>query len=291
MQEASFDPTRPTAMKLHVDPAETPAPDPAGLKVRIAEQVRVDSRERHALTPEHAVRRLAPGLPREQLAALLSEMAAEGRYGDIKAIVAPSGRVYLFSEAHLIALEAQERGRAEEAKLAMVERIRADSRKVALTPVADLDPLVPGADPARRDALLAELQADERFRDIRTVTGPGGERYCHSDAFVSGTYSQIMMRAKTRDACLGIAELVRERSRTLPKPTRLTTFEDPVFGIDPGRLEAAVEETLSRPEYADIKRLVHPETGGVYLYSDRFLAPQQAFLIMDWDEVGAARNP
>jgi hypothetical protein len=284
MQEASFDPTRPTAMKLHVDAAETPAPDPAELKARIAELVRADSRDRRALTEEPAVRRLAPGLPREQLAALLSEMAAEGRYGDIKAVVAPSGRVYLFSEAHLIALEAQERGRAAEAKLAMVERIRADSRKIALTPVADLDPLVPGADPARRDALLAELQADERFKDIRTVTGPGGERYYHSDAFVSGSYSQIMMRARTRDACLGIAELV-------PKPTRLTTFEDPVFGIDPARLEASVQETLSRPEYADIKRLVHPETGGVYLYSDRFLDPQQAFLIMDWDEVGAARNP
>ncbi|MFT3912864.1 MAG: hypothetical protein QM704_01905 [Anaeromyxobacteraceae bacterium] len=288
-----YDPTQPVVReKLHlVTDDDAPEVDPAPLRLRIAERVRADSRDRRALTPDAALFALVPELSRSELRALLEEMSREGAYGDIKAVVAPSGRVYLFSERHLIAVEAAELGRLEEARLAVVERIRADSSRITLTAAADLEPLLPYPEPERREAFLAELRADPRFQDIQAVTGPKGETYYHSDRFVSGNYGAIMMRARASDPCWSIAELVRDRSRIMPAPTRLDVFRDPVFQLDADRLGGFVDELLAREGYADVKKLVHPRTRALYLYSDRWLDEGRAREIMDWEEVGALRNP
>lgn len=291
MADQTFDPTRPRVEKLQVEAAEPPPPDGAALKARIAEKVRADSTERKALTSEFAIRALEPELPRERLSALLAEMGSEDRYGDIKAIVTPSGRIYLFSEAQLVWIEASDQARNEEAKIAIVQQIRADSRRTALTAAADLEPLFPTADPEERDRLVAELRADPRFADIGVVTGPKGETYYHSDLYLSGSYAGIQMRAKLDDPLWAIAAFVRERSRIMPTPTKLSLFEEPVFGIDPAKLSAFVDEVLKKPEYADLKKMVHPTTGAIYLYSEKYLEAKRAFFIMDWDEVGAAQNP
>jgi hypothetical protein len=277
--------------KLNVEAAEPPKPDLALVKERIAERVRCDSRDRGRLTPEHELGAVAPELEPGELSALLAEMAGQGLFGDVKGLVAPSGRVYLFSEKHLIAIEAAELERVEEARFAIVERIRADSSRITLTLAADLEPLYPFTEPEKRASFLAETLADERFADIQTVKGPKGELYYHSDQYVSGNYGAIMMRAKAKDPCWAIAELVRDRSRIMPAPTRATLFSEAVFEIDPTTLDATLGELLQASEYADLKRLVHPTTGAVYLYSDRYLDAQRAFYIMDWEEVGAQRNP
>jgi hypothetical protein len=290
----NFDPSCLPAEKLRTNPAETPEPAPAEVKARIAGQVRADSRERAAPTPEHVIQQLFPELAVQRVSELLAEMAAEPAYADVKAVVAPTGRVYLFSEVHLAREAAAERCLVEEAKLEMVDKIRKDSLFIALTPLADLDRYFPSPDPGRRAALLAELRADERFQDIQTLAGPGDELHFHSDRHLSCNYGRIMMRAKANDPGLAIAELVRDRSRVMPAPTNVTLFRDRVFAISAAQLGAFVEG-LARPEaapqYADIKRLVHPETGAVYLYSEKWLAEGDAARMMDWEEVGAARNP
>jgi len=289
--EHFFDPTQPAVPdKLHVVAPESPEPGGAELKASIAARVREDSKAGR-LTAEGAVRGLSPEFTRARVSELLAEMATENAYGDVKAIVAPSGRVYLFSEATLIVVEAQEKARAEEAKVIIVERIRADSRALALTSLAELEPLFPSADPAAREALLAELEADPRFHDVQRVAGPKGEVFFHSDAHVSGNYGKIMMRSKTMDVGWAIAEFVRDRAMIQPAPTKITVFRDPVFGIDFGKIEAYLLETIAKPEYADIKKLVHPQTGAVYLYSDKHLTEQQATYFMNWEEVERDRNP
>jgi hypothetical protein len=290
----SYDPAQAVGEKLQASPSETPELDPAELKRRIAEQVRADSRERQLPTQEHVIQALAPDLPREQLSELLAEMAGEAALVDIKAVVAPSGRVYLFSEASLSRNAAAERCLLEEAKIAIVERIRRDSRFIALTSMTDLEPLFPSPEPERRAALLAELQADARFRDIQVLTGPGGELHFHSDATLSGNYGKIMMRAKANNPAMAIAELVRDRSRVMPAPTKVTLFNDRVFELAPAQIEGFLAKLATpdaEPEFADIKKLVHPETGAVYLYSDKWLIEAAAFRVMDWEEVGMARNP
>jgi hypothetical protein len=218
-------------------------------------------------------------------------MAGQGAYADVRAVVAPTGRIYLFSEKHLIALEATELGRAEEAKHAIVERIRQDSSGIVLTRPEDLEALYPFPEPERRAALLEELRADPRFQDVQQTTGPDGQVFWHSEKYVSGNYATIMMRAKAGDALVSIAEFVRERSRNMPATVPVSQFEDPVFGIDFLGIEAKLEELARLPAYADIRRLVHPETGAVHLYSSRHLQERRAFELMDWVEVGALRNP
>jgi len=286
-----FDVTERIPDKINVAQDDAPKPDLVAVKNRIAERVRSNSRDGKKLTPDHEVLALAPELEPDELRALLAEMAGQGLFGDIQAVVAPSGRIYLFSQKFLIAVEAADLGKIEEARHAIVERIRSDSSRVTLTTEADLEPLFPFPEPARRAALLAEIQADERFQDIVKVTGPKGEVYYHSDRHVSGNYAAVMMRAKAGDPLFAIAEFVRNNSRIMPAPTKITAFGDPVFGIDPARLDGVVEQVLRTSAYADVKRIVHPETRAVYLYSDRYLDEERAFGIMDWNEVGALRNP
>jgi hypothetical protein len=289
-----FDPTLSPPDKLRANPSETPEIDPAAVKARLAALVRADSSERRAPTQEHSVQELAPGLPAERWSELLAEMAAEPAYADIKAVVTPSGRVYLFSEPRLNRNDAAERCFVEEAKIAIAEKIRSDSQYVVLTPMADLERLLPWPEPERRAALVAELRADPRFEDIQAVTGPGGELHLHSDRYVSSSYGRIMTGARANDPARAISEFVRDRSRDIPAPTKITVFRDQVFAISSAQLASFVEG-LDRPEgggeHADIKKLVHPATGAVYLYSDRWLVEAAAVRIMDWEEVGSARNP
>ncbi|HUJ26437.1 MAG TPA: hypothetical protein VLW85_10485 [Myxococcales bacterium] len=291
MQDLSFDPARQQADKLNVQTAAPAALDPAALKDAIAQKVRADSRERGALTLEHEVFALAEDQPPEAINQVLAMMGAEAAYADIKAVVAPSGRMYLFSLAHLMQPDAQRKAQLQESKWAVAERIRSDSSALSLTPADALEPLFPAADPQERAALLAEMEQDERFRDLVKLEGPEGVAYFHSDTYLSGAYARILARAKSSDASRAIAELVRDRSRTIPRPTSVATFRDRAFGIDSARLDEVVQQTLANPEFSDIRKLVHPETGAAYLYSQRWLSEQQAFLMVDWDEVGAVRYP
>ncbi len=291
-----------TTVEHHIDPTRPPVPEklqavheapdaaPAALKAAVAAHVREASKAGRVAT-EQSVRALAPELSQQRFSALLAEMAGEGAYGDVKAIVAPSGRVYLFSETSLIAVEAQEKAGIDEAKIAIAEKIRGDSRMLVLTPASALEPLFPFEDAARRAALLEEVKADPRFQDLHELAGPKGERYWHSDAYVSDNYGKIMMRSKTADFGWAIAEFVRDRSMIQPAPTRLTVFKESVFGIDFRKIEDLVLRMLAKPEYADVKRIVQRETGAVYLYSERFLTEAQATQLMDWEEVEKARNP
>jgi len=278
--------------RVRVRMTEAPAVDSAGLKARIAEAVRSDSRERGIPTAEPTVEDLAAGLPRQKLRELLAEMATEACYGDLKAIVAPSERIYLFSEPHLAAELAAEKCLREEVKIAIVEKIRTDSQLVQLTPATAFDELFPWPEPEKRAGLLDELLADGRYQDVQKVSGAGALVYYHSEIHVSGNYARIMMRAKAGDPALPIAEFVRDRSRIMPAPTKITVFDHAVFGVSAATVAEFIE-ALERPapEYADIKKLVHPATGAVYLYSLKWLDEANAFRIMDWEEVGRARNP
>jgi hypothetical protein len=291
MNSNTIDLTAPEPQKLRVVADEPPPLDPTALKLRIAEKGRADSRDLRRLTPEREVLATLSELEPAGLHALIAEMSTEGAYADIKAVIAVSGRIYLFSEKYLIAVEAAELGRLEEAKLEIVARIRSDSSRIVLTTLEDLEPLFPFPEPERRAALLAEIRADERFQDIQSVTGPKGETYYHSDRYMSGNYGAIMMRARSGDPCWSIAELVRDRSRIMPAPTRTTVFDDPVFLLEPGRLGAILDELLAKEGYEDVKRIIHPKTKAQYLYSTRFLEERRALDIMDWEEVGMLKNP
>ena len=266
-----------------------------GIKARIAEQVRGDSREHAALTHEDSIvepdEELRSG--RTAFGAVLAEMAAEERYQDIKTVRTATGLLFVYSDTYITADDAAAKSLVEEAKFVLASAIRADSRdNVKLTSVGTLYALAPDADPAITDALLELMPAEARFADIKKVTASNGNVYYHSDRYLVGSYAVTLLLAMSGDHCATIAETVREESRIYPRTTNAAIFrEQQVYGIPPADLEAIITDTLRRPEYADLRRIVHPATGAVHLYSGRFISDDRAWAMMDWEEVGRADNP
>ena len=264
-------------------------------KDRIAEKVRGDSRERSALTPEDSIAALADELQcgRTAIRAILTEMAAEDQYRDIRVITTATGMVFVYSETYIAADTAARKRFAEETKCLLASSIRTDSRdNVKLTPASVLYARVPDADQIAVDALLNEMQAEARFADIKTVTASTGELYFHSDKYLVGSYAVTLLLAMAGDHSATIAATVREESKLYPRTTKAAIFrEQKVYGIPVNALEAIIADTLRKPAYADIKKIVHPTTGAVHLYSNYYLNDAQAWAMMDWVEVGLANNP
>ena len=292
--QQGFDPYVKVAEKLLVEPtAEAAGKDQVeGIKARIAGKVRADAKEHAALTLSDTVFALVPDSLQGSITAILEEMAAEDGYGDIKALVTPSGGVYFFSTTYLPADEAFAKSVTEEVKDRMAERVRGDSRdRVTLTPDAVLYDLTPGTERGKIDDLLTEMQREARYADIHGVPASSGEVYFHSDIYLSDNYAKILLRAMANDPCATIAETVRDASRIFPKPTNVLLFKEEVFGIDPGKLEAVIAETMRKPEFGDIKKMVHPSTGAAYLYSSQYMDEGQVWTMVDWIEVGEKNNP
>ncbi|HEX7573374.1 MAG TPA: hypothetical protein VF514_09785 [Bacteroidota bacterium] len=292
--QQGFDPTIPTVEKVLVEPtAEAAGKDQVEeIKARIAGKIREEAKEHAAMTLSDTVFALVPDSRQGSITAILEEMAAEDAYGDIKAVPTPSGRFYFFSKTFIPVDEAFAKSLVEEVKDRMAEKVRGDSRdRVALTPADALFALTPEKEQDQIADLLNEMQTEARFADIKKVTASNGEGYFHSEIYLSGNYAKILLRAAANDPCAAIAETVRDDSRIYPRPTNSQLFKEKAFGIDPDELEVHIAETLGKPEFIDIKKMVHPSTGVVYLYSSQYLGGDQAWNIMDWEEVGRANNP
>jgi hypothetical protein len=265
------------------------------IKVGIAEKVREDSREHAALTPEESITDLDDDFRygRTAVSAVLTEMAAEERYRDIKTVTTATGLVFVYSDTYIPADEAAAKSLVEEAKFILASAIRADSlNAVKLTPLADLYALAPDTDRKIVDALLKGLQTEARFADIKTVTASNGDIYFHSDKYLVGNYAVTLLMAMAGDHCATIAETIREESRVYPRTTNVAIFrEQQVYGVPITELDAILAEMFRNPVYADIRRIEHPSTGAVHLYSNRYIDEERAWAMMDWEEVGRANNP
>jgi hypothetical protein len=265
------------------------------IKEQIAELVRGDSRERAELTWEEAL--VAPHLDLRYgkilLGDLLTGMAADERYSDIKEIITVTGLVFVYSAHHIPEDEALAKSVVEEAKSMLAGAIRSDSRdSVRLTPVSEIFAMAPDTDAAIINVLLKGMPSEARYADIRQATAPGGEVYYHSDTYLTGSYAVTMMLAMAGNHLATIAETIREDSRLYPRTTNVTIFRDQkVYGVPSQDLETVLWHLVRRPEYADIKRIVHPETRAVHMYSDTYITEASAWAMMDWEEVGQANNP
>jgi hypothetical protein len=269
-----------------------PGPTIEEIKESMAEKIRLNAKERSAMTVAETVFDLVPHTKREYITRMLEEMAADERYADIKAVKTDSGRVYFFSKEYIEADEAVGKSRIEEVKVKIAEKIRGDSReRLALTPTGELYPLIPEPERYQIAAILNEMQADERYSDIRKVTTAKGSVFFHSNRHISGGYATLLSRGTAKNPCAAIVDSVRDESRIYPRPTNIRIFLQKEFDIAPGELERAIPEILRKEEFADIKMLVHPTTGGVYLYSNRYLVEALASSLVDWEEVGRDANP
>jgi hypothetical protein len=271
---------------------KNPEPTIEEIKESMAEKIRLNAKERSAMTVAETVFDLVPHTKRGNITKMLEEMAADERYADIKALTMDSGRVFFFSKTYIDADEAVAKSRIEDVKVKIADKIRGDSReRLALTPTGELYPLIPEPERYQIAAILNEMQADERYSDIRKVTTAKGSVFFHSDRHIAGGYAVLLSRGTAKNPCAAIVDSVRDESRIYPRPTNIRIFLQKEFDIAPGELERAIPEILRTEEFADIKMLVHPATGGVYLYSNRYLVEALASALVDWEEVGRDANP
>jgi hypothetical protein len=262
------------------------------IKERIAQKVRTDGEERAGVTPSEVVFALVPDSQQDKITAILEGMAADERYADIKAVTTASGMVFFVSTTYVEAAQAIETCRIEEVKFLIAEKVRADSRAdVKLTSAADLQALAPEMEEDGIANVLEGMRTDERYADIKAVTSPNGNVYYHSDRNMSGYYAMVLGRVAAKDPVATVAAMVRDESRIYPRPTCIQFFMDPMFKIPPDGLKGVFDEMLQKPEYGDIKLMVHPETGGVYAYSSQYLSGDTAFNLMHWEEVVKDANP
>ncbi len=276
---------------LSEPPIESAEKAPAtDLKEVIAQRIRTDCEEQRILTSEDTLVGLVPGpQPHEAISAALAEMVKDPGYADIKAVSTASGLVFFYSERHIKVAEAAAKSLLEEVKFRIGEKVRADSRDTQfLTPVDSLYAEI-GWD--RNAYNPDEIRKDPRYDDIKTVTAATGELFFYSTRHMSDYCAVLLARVAAHDPCTTIAETVRDESKRYPRPTCVLFFLEKLFAMNEADLKASVCELQQRPEFGDIKTMVHPATGGIYLYSSQYLDADTAFSLMDWQEVGKAANP
>lgn len=165
--------------------------------------------------------------------------------------------------------------KAEALQVKLAEKVRGDSKYLAeLTSAAALAPVQAGAASTDIEATLAELAKDDaQFADIKSIHGPTGKAYFFSQKYMTETYARILARVKAEDACITIAETVREESRVYPRVTNVELFKYGLFKIDRDQLDSLVARTQEL--YEDVKS-IRTWTGSLYLYSTKYLSPYWA---------------
>lgn len=166
---------------------------------------------------------------------------------------------------------------------ALLEKIRADSARTALTPSADLASLVPGGFDA---VTLLEENAEA---DIKIMHGTR-DCYYFSERSMTESYARHLYRLAEKDPVRLIADTTRDESKTYPRSTPVLTFEDSPFSMTNEEINAAISKLTFDPEYADI-RTVHASNGDAYLNSTTYLSESHATGLAEWASVGEKENP
>lgn len=259
----------------------------AEVKAKLIHNVRRNSKRYGVLTSSHMLTVLAQDLPADFHRPLLESISHDPFCSDIRTLLTPSGQLFFYSIAHMSSEDAATKVQLEEVKLTMAERIRRDSRiATALTPLCTMFAQFPEITPVKVCSMLNEMQTQTHYRDIKTVSSTSGELYLYCDAHITEKYATMLVKSAASDACQTIVDTVREESRLYPRPTKVSAFTSQVYGIPPTTLHPCIVRVLNSTEYADIRKLVHPETEAEYLYSNLHMTEEQAAALMKWLEEG-----
>jgi hypothetical protein len=260
------------------------------IHIAIADKVRSDSQMFAKPIPVEALGTLFPDMQPEEIVDHLAALVKVEKYGDIKVMTWGSGAAYLYSDTFIAPEDASKKILMEETQAKIAEQVRHVSKESAqLIAAPALSEYAPDVQPSELAEFVAAMASDPRYKDIHQVVGPAGAAYLYSATYLTDNYANLLARVESKDPCTAVAETVREESRIFPRPTKVELFYSPVFQIAPGQMETVVENTLRRPEFSDIKKIV-ATTGAIYLFSDKYMEPGQAETLVRWEEVDKYRN-
>lgn len=166
---------------------------------------------------------------------------------------------------------------------ALMEKIRADSARTALSPAAELSTLVPSGIDA---VLLLEEGAGD---DIKVMRG-SRDHYYFSELSMTEPYARHLYRLAEKDPARLIADTTRDESKMYPRPTPVSMFCESPFSMARVDMDAAIAKMSIDPEYADI-RTTAASNGDAYLYSATYLSEAHASGLAEWASVGEKENP
>jgi len=150
---------------------------------------------------------------------------------------------------------------------------------------------IPESEGLDRETCLETLlrQVLNENPDLREICDRNGLAYYHSVVSLSETYARILVW-KSEDPLWMIAEVVRENSRTYPRPISLDSLKNPPFGLTGDEIVECLHAMAYHKEYQDIAQTI-TSAGTQFLYSADYLDSDHAHLLAEWLDVGQANNP
>lgn len=152
----------------------------------------------------------------------------------------------------------------------LADFIRERCRSALITPKALI-----AKDEPEADALIAEMQADETCRDIKTVEGQK-DVYFYSDELMANNYAKIAMLTLEKDDARTVAEMVRFNCKAFPTPTPVYYFARQPFFLDRDKMQLIITYMKDDPRYQDIRLCEAAINGEPYLYSIDLMSEKYA---------------
>lgn len=125
--------------------------------------------------------------------------------------------------------------------------------------------------------------------DIVALTGQY-TYYLYDRSKMTDSYAHWAFLAAEDDPLVTFADLVREDSRTYPRPMAQHSLHNEPFSMTDEAVEEAYNLALRTEGYEDIQRTV-ASNGDVYYFSTTYLSPRQAEALAEWASVERVANP
>ncbi len=173
----------------------------------------------------------------------------------------------------------------------IADLIRARSSAGELTAVAEIllessstapDGLSESVEPLIRDLKLGH-------KDIKVISDKSGSSFCFSDRYMTRAYAAILV-SKRDDFLQMLVDVIREHSRTYPRPVPISLFLGSPFDLSKEQVQLCLNEIMIQGIYRDIMQTT-TSVGNVYAYSTKHLDPDYAAMLAEWVDVGQVDNP
>lgn len=140
------------------------------------------------------------------------------------------------------------------------------------------------------EALMADDPLpDPDVTDIVLLYGKSGV-YLYSKPLMSHSFAHALFLTAEDDDLATFAHVVREESRTYPRPVAASSFLNPPYLWSAAKVVELFERAMEDEAYADIQ-LTQTSLNESYFYSTRHLSDAQGKALAEWYGVEKGRNP
>lgn len=150
--------------------------------------------------------------------------------------------------------------------------------------------------PAPLEVELAgrEVSPDERLeeRSVEDIVILYGKKatYFYSKPLMSHSFARALYLTAEDDDLSTFVEVVRDESRTYPRPVSIFTFMNPPYLWPCAKTREIFEEARGEDVFGDIE-VCEDSEGEEFYYSTRYLSAAQGKALAEWYGVEKGRNP